>query len=276
MKKLKITLVLSAILAFAIFLSSCSQLNQLSELAESLGDAVSTFVAALTDDEINNDPASTESPDVVETDENGHITKLYHYDGEGNLVFTHTQTWENDRIINKKSFDKTGAQTASIDYEYDERGNNTVMSWFFWNTGTLMKVERVYDEYDRMIESTGFGTEIVSTNKTYLEYDDKDGEHPKNYYKKTYYPSWPGDRYYVTTFEYNEDGLLSKATTVDKDGAVTSYEIYINENGKAMGYTSFNGEGKAQYTYKYVYDENGKKLREERYDGDGNLVGIDY
>ncbi len=271
MKKFRFAAFAAVVLAAVICLSSCSQLGDLSGIIGSLGELLEDLTL-----QEGNEAGVTESPDVVETDENGHITKLSHYDGEGNLIFVHTQTWENDRIVNKKSFDKNGSQTASIDYEYDERGNNTVMAWFFWNSGTLMRVERVYDEYDRMTESTGFGTETVATNKTYLEYDDKNGEHPKNYYKKTYYPSWPGDRYYVTTFEYDENGLLTKATTVDKNGDTTSYEIYTNENGKPMGYTSYNADGTVNYSYKYVYDESGKKIKEERYDGDGNLVGVDY
>ena len=43
-----------------------------------------------------------------------------------------------------------------------------------------------------------------------------------------------------------------------------------------MEYTSYNAEGKPDYTYKYIYDENGKKIREERYNGEGVLEGIDY
>ncbi len=265
MKKIRIA-ALAGILAALICLSSCSSLGNLLGLLESLEDL-------FTVDSID---INTGDPDVVEKDEEGHIIKLKHYDGDGKLVFVHTQTWENGRIINKTSYDSKGNQTGSIDYEYDERGNCTVMAWFFWNSGNLMKVERVYDEYDRLIEDTGYGSGNVSTNKTYLEYDDKDGEHPKNYCKKTYYPIWPGDRYSVTTLEYDSDGLLSKCTTVDKSGNLTSYDIYTNKNGRLMEYTSYDADGKPQYTYKYIYDENGKKIREERYNSEGKLEGIDY
>ena len=256
-------MLVSSILALILLMSACADLNNLLNM---FNEPSVTYVSGSEDD----------SPDVVEKDEEGHVIRLSHYNGEGKLIFVHTQTWENDRIINKKSFDDKGNQTASIDYEYDERGNNTVSSWFFWNTGDLMKVERVYDEYDRMIESTGYGTKTVSTNKTYLEYDDSNGDHPKNYCKKTYYPSYPGNRYYVTTFDYDSDGNLIKATTVDKDGNLSSYELYTYSDGKLMEYTSYDEEGKPSYTYKYEYDENGKRIKELRYDSDGNLVGVDY
>lgn len=273
MKKFRFAAFAAVVLAAVICLSSCSQLGDLSGIIGSLGELLEDLTL-----QEGNEAGVTESPDVVETDENGHITKLSHYDGEGNLIFVHTQTWENDRIVNKKSFDKNGSQTASIDYEYDERGNCTVMAWFFWNSGALMKVERVYDEYDRLIEDTGWGTENVATNKTFFEYDDKDGEHPKKYSKKKYYPNWVNqpERYSITTFEYDEDGWMTKTTTVNQDNELVSYDVYNNVDGKPMGYTSYNADGTVNYSYKYVYDESGKKIKEERYDGDGNLVGVDY
>jgi hypothetical protein len=273
MKKFRFAAFAAVVLAAVICLSSCSQLGDLSGIIGSLGELLEDLTL-----QEGNEAGVTESPDVVETDENGHITKLSHYDGEGNLIFVHTQTWENDRIVNKKSFDKNGSQTASIDYEYDERGNCTVMAWFFWNSGALMKVERVYDEYDRLIEDTGWGTENVATNKTFFEYDDKDGEHPKKYSKKKYYPNWVNqpNRYSVSTFEYDSDGLLAKITTVNQDNELVGYDVYTNENGKPMGYTSYNADGKVNYSYKYIYDENGEKIREERYDSEGKLAGVDY
>ena len=235
MKKFRFAAFAAVVLAAVICLSSCSQLGDLSGIIGSLGELLEDLTL-----QEGNESGGTESPDVVETDENGHITKLSHYDGEGNLIFVHTQTWENDRIVNKKSFDKNGSQTASIDYEYDERGNCTVMAWFFWNSGPLMRVERKFDEYDRLIEDIGFGTKTVSTNRTTFEYDDKNGEHPKNYIKKVYYPNWENqpNRYSISTLEYDSGGLLTKITTVNQDNDLVGYDIYTNENGKPMGYTS--------------------------------------
>jgi hypothetical protein len=271
MKKIRITAVISAVLSVLFLLSACGKID-LSGIVSMLD----TLEDVLSDSEDGSNAENTGVPDVVEKDENGRIVKLSHFDGDGNLVFVHTTTWDNDRIKNKSSFDKSGNQTASIDYEYDERGNNTVTSWFFWNSGTLMRSESIFDEYDRAVEITNFGTKTVSTNKTYIEYDDKDGEHPKKYKKKTYYPSYPGERYNVTTYEYNADGTLDKNVTVDKDGNPVSTDIYTYKDGLLAEYTSYDAENKPRYTYKYIYDENGKKIREERYNGEGVLEGIDY
>ncbi len=129
-----------------------------------------------------------------------------------------------------------------------------------------------------MIEDIGFGTKTVSTNRTTFEYDDKDGEHPKNYVKKVYYPNWENqpNRYSISTLEYDSGGLLTKITTVNQDNDLIGYDVYTNENGKPMGYTSYDADGKVDYSYKYIYDEDGKKIREERYDSEGKLEGIDY
>ncbi len=270
MKKFRSALLAAALAVILTLLVSC---NSLGDVLDALSEVAGAIQEAADDT-----GSASEITDLVETDAEGHVVKLSHYDGDGKLIFVHTQRWENDRIVNKTSFDSKGKQTGSIDYEYDDRGNCTVMGWFFWNSGALMRVERVYDEYDRLIEDTGYGTETVSTNKAYFEYDDKDGEHPKKYSKKTYYPNWVNqpNRYSVSTYEYDEDGWLTKITTVNQDNELVGYDVYVNENGKPAGYTSYDGEGKVQYSYKYFYDENGKKIREERYDSEGKLVGVDY
>ncbi len=269
MKKIRIAALAAVILAAVMCLSACSTLKDIMSLLESIAEALPT----------DGPEGGTGTPDAVETDENGHVIKLSHFDGDGKLVFVHVQTWENDRISNKKSYDSKGQLTGSVDYEYDAHGNCTRMAWFFWNSGNLMRVERKYDEYDRLIEDTGYGTETVSTNKTFFEYDDSDGNHPTNYCKKTYYPRWTGsedDRYYVSTLDYDADGRLIKITTVDQTGALSHYDVYTYADGKLQQTTNYDPDGKPNYTYKYYYDEDGKRIREERYNADGELEGVDY
>lgn len=214
--------------------------------------------------------------DAVEKDKDGNITKLYHYDGDKNLVFVHEQVWENGRIVKKTSYDNKGNQTASYDYKYDDRGNNTESSWFFWNNGILMKVESKFDEFNRMTETTGFGTESVATNKSMFEYNDSGDAHPTVYAKRTYYPSYPSDKYFISTYEYDGSDNLLKETIVNQDGILSNYTVYTYIDGKRSEYTNYDAEGKVNYTYKVIYDDSGKKLREERYDAEGNLQGIDY
>ena len=220
--------------------------------------------------------STTQNQDVEEKDANGHVVKLSHYNDKGDLVFVHETKWENDRIVKKTSFDGKGNQTASIDYKYDDNGNAIETSWFGWSSGVLMKAESKFDDKNREIERTQIGTGSISTNKSIMEYVEfPDGvDHPNIYSKKTYYPSYPGDRYTVTTYEYNDDYKMTKATTVDQNGNLSYYILYTYENGKLMEYTNYGADDKPSYTYKMVYDENGNKLREDRYDGNGNLQGV--
>ncbi len=269
MKNGRLIMTVSAVLAALFILTGCGALNDLAQFADSLAELLPA--------ETSGGASGGADSDVIETDEAGHVIKLKHYDGDGKLIFTHVTTWENDRIKNRTSYNGKGEQTGSVDYEYDERGNCTVMSWYFWNSGALMKTERKYDEYDRLIEDIGHGTQNISTNRSVFEYDDKDGQHPKNYSKRTYWPSWPGERYSVSTYEYNEAGKLVKITTVNQDGELLNYDVYTYDaNGRAEGYTDYDKDGKVNYSYKYIYDENGKKIKEERYNDKGELVGSDY
>ena len=275
MKKLKLVFLVAIILALSLAMSSCGIVNRLKDL-ENLAESLADLLPNLTFPFGEAGTAASDS-DKVELDDQGRVVKLSHFDGDGKLIFTHVTTWDDERIANKTSYNGKGEQTGSVDYEYDDRGNCTVMSWYFWNTGALMKTERKYDKYDRLIEDIGHGSGSVSTNRSVFEYDESDAEHLKRYSKRTYWPSWPGDRYSVSTYEYNEQGKLVKITTVDQNGDLQNYDVYTyDENGRAEGFADYGADGKVRYSYKYVYDENGVKIGEERYNEKGELEGKDY
>ncbi len=205
--------------------------------------------------------------DVVEKDKDGNVIRMQRFDAEGKLLFTHESEWKDGRIVKKTSYDKDGNMTASYDYAYDERGNNTEGTWFVFNRGELMKAEFRYDEKDRLVEITHLGKGSVATNKTYQKFDDQG-----RLISSEYYGAWPDCAPVFTLSEYDENGFNVKSTTEDENHNVLHYEILTpNEFGKVAEYTSFDGEGKAQYTIRYCYDENGNRIKTERYDGDGKL-----
>ncbi len=273
MKKRTVLLLIALSLLAGVF-TGCARIrewkNKINEMVsglESIADLISAMVPP--------EEAVGEGKTLYETDDQGQIVKLYRYNGKGDLVFVHENVWENGRLIHKTSYDSAGNVTGSYDYEYDERGNNTVSSWFFWDNGILMKAEAVFDEKNRKIESTGYGRKNISTNKAYMEYYEESKTGRNLLSKKTYYPAWPGDRYYVSSYEYTEDEQLLKETRVDQNGDLSDYTVYeYDENGKNTAYTSFDAEGKIRYSYKLFYDEEGKKIREERYDENGKLVSV--
>ena len=270
-------MIAAAAVILVFTLAGCGLVSELSNLKDEIESAKSELEAMMGEFQnmaVENQPDVTASEGdgktVYEKDDAGHITKIYRYDGEGRLVFTHEQLWENDRLARKTSYNSAGEQTGSYDYKYDDNGNIIESCWYFWSNGILMKSEASYDENNRIIENTNLGSGNVSTNKTFYEY----GEDGK-LIKKIYHSHWPSDDPYISSYEYNEDGLLLKETRT-RNGEMCDYTVYTYDGGKMAEYSSYDAEGKVNYTYKFTYDENGKKIREERYDSEGKLVSVSY
>ena len=205
--------------------------------------------------------------DIVKKDKNGNDIRMERYDAEGKLMFSHETEWKDGRIAKKTSFDKDGKMTASYEYAYDERGNNTEGTWFVFNRGELMKAEFKYNEKDQLTEITHLGTGSVVTNKTFQTFDDKGRVCCSEYYE-----AWPDCAPVYTYSEYDENGFTLKTRTEDGSHNILHYEVLTpNELGKVAEYTSYDGEDKPVYTIKYYYDEKGNKVKTERYDGEGKL-----
>ncbi len=204
----------------------------------------------------------------TQCDENGNITRMERYDGQGQLLYVHVSEWQDGRIIRKSSYDAAGNLTASYEYIYDERGNNTEGTWFFSNRGVLMKAEFVYDDQGRQIEITHFGTGNIATNKTFQSFDDQG-----KLTVSEYYGAWPDSAPVFTYYHYDETGFPVRQQTEDDSHNILHYELFTaNRFGKVAEYTSYDGQDKPVYTIRYLYDEEGKKTGEERYDGQGKLV----
>ena len=210
--------------------------------------------------------------EYAELDADGNIVKLYRYDAYGKLTFVHETVWEKGRVISKTSYDGSGNLTASFPYTYDERGNMTTGTWYVYNQGELMLAEYAYDELDRKVEVTRWGTDSVATNKTFITYNDAGLEACEEYYG-----AWPDSAPTFTYYEYDEAGKKVQARAEDGNHALVWFELYTwNDFGKIAEYTNFGPEGNANYTIKYTYDENGNRTKTERFDGEGNLESTSY
>ena len=209
--------------------------------------------------------------DIIEKDGNGNVIRMERYDTEDKLMFIHESEWKEGRIIKKTSYDKEGNMTASYDYVYDERGNNTEGTWFIFNRGELMKAVFKYDDKNRLIEKTHLGKGSIATNKTYQTFDGKG-----RLICSKYYEAWPDCAPVFTVNEYDENGFNVKSQTEDENHNVLHYEVSIpNDLGKVAEYTSFDGKGKALYSIKYYYDEKGNRIKMERYDENGDLYSTE-
>ena len=210
--------------------------------------------------------------EITERDADGNVTKLSCFDPEGNLIYTHVSDWEGGRLVRKTSYGPDGAETASFDYAYDDRGNNTEGSWFSYGNGILMRASFVYDEDGRVIEKTHHGAGTVATNKTFLSYRG-DGK----LIRSEYYGIWPDSAPVYTFREYDETGFCVKSTTEDAQHQVLHYDIYTPaENGKVAEYTNFDGDGKQVYRIVYYYDAEGNTVKTERYDANNVLYSVKY
>ena len=64
-----------------------------------------------------------------------------------------------------------------------------------------------------------------------------------------------------------------ESRTEDESHKLLHFERYTyNSFGKVSEYTSYDGDGRALYSYCYYFDDEGNRTKPERYDGDGNLV----
>ena len=220
-------------------------------------------------EERKNDMSNRE---ITERDANGNVTKLTCLDAKGSPIYTHVSDWEDGRLMRKTSYGPGGLKTASFEYAYDERGNNTEGTWFSYSNGVLMKASFVYDENDRVIEKTHHGAGTVATNKTFLTYRE-DGKLACS----EYYGVWPDSAPVYTVREYDENGFCVKSTTEDAQHRVLHYDIYTPaENGKVAEYTNFDADGKQVYRIVYYYDAEGNTVKTERYDADNNLYSVKH
>ena len=210
--------------------------------------------------------------EFAELDADGNIVKLYRYDSGGKLTYMHETVWEKGRVLSKTSYDGSGNLNASFPYTYDERGNMTTGTWYVYNQGELMLAEYAYDDQDRQVEITHWGTDRVATNKTFVTYNDAGLETCREYYEV-----WPDSAPLYTCNEYDDGGRKVRTWTEDENHALIWYELYTwNDIGKISEYTNYDPEGNVNYTIKYDYDENGSRTKTERYDAEGNLESTSY
>ena len=210
--------------------------------------------------------------EFAELDADGNIVKLYRYDSGGKLTYMHETVWEKGRVLSKTSYDGSGNLTASFPYTYDERGNMTTGTWYVYNQGELMLAEYAYDDQDRQVEITHWGTDRVATNKTFVTYNDAGLETCREYYEV-----WPDSAPLYTCNEYDDGGRKVRTWTEDENHALICYELYTwNDIGKISEYTNYDPEGNVNYTIKYDYDEKGSRTKTERYDAEGNLESTSY
>lgn len=185
--------------------------------------------------------------ELREYNEDGRMTKLISYDGEGNkklyeeyvtLKVKHNGYEGISAVIKTHETYNDGKLEHRTEYEYDENGNRTKISEYDGEGKLIEYTEAKYD-----------GERILSESR----YD--------------------GNGKLAELTEYNEDGKTLKRSTY-KNGGLEGYKSYhYNESGRLIKVTACDAYNRIVNYYEIEYtDENGNGKTHE-YDKNGNLLG---
>lgn len=214
----------------------------------------------------------------VEFDGDGYYTKVERYDRNGAPELTYVYDrgalpgivfFERDNVLDAfdyrkdkdsqhivmSEFDEAGRVTSTTsrgdvyytyEYQYDENGN----------------VKVLYTEYEYATEIPNYAVEYNEHMKVtrYIEY------------------GYDGRLLRYNTYEYDADGNEIKVFRYDRDGKFEGGTVReYDENGnRTLLETYFNGDEStpySRYEFEYIYDTDGKLLKEMQYsDGVGRLL----
>ena len=215
------------------------------------------------------------------TDRSGKVRRREMYDGDGNLLWAHEYTYdEQGRQASVTWLDGAGNVQDVVEPEYDEHGSRTKSFTYNGQTGALSRVEatHTYDDLGRRIHSVN-----SAGNEEFFEYDDNDNRTKLEAYNKN------GELYTRYVYQYDsENRLIHQEYTTFNHGSVSKVEevdwiyegeictetrksingelseistLHYFENGEQSGADTYNPEGKLIRSW--YYDGTGKKVEQE-------------
>ncbi len=215
------------------------------------------------------------------TDSTGKLRREEMYDGDGNLLWAHEYTYdEQGRQASVTWLDGAGNVQDVVEIEYDEHGKRTKTFTYIRNTGELLRIEmtNTYDELGRIIHTVN-----SAGNEQYFEYDENNNNTKMEAFHKN------GEIYASYVYQYDSDNnLIHQELTTFNNGSVSKVEetdfiyegetctrirksvngelseivdIHYDENGNQNGSDIYNPEGKLIRSW--YYDETGKKIDQE-------------
>ncbi len=198
------------------------------------------------------------------------------YDGEGKWMKEITYT--GDKVKRDGMFSYTYYSEKKEDmildmeeyYEYDEEGNNGYYHGKEYGTignTPYLAIEYIYTYKNGKPSSSviyGYMPHDDLTSKNEITFDENGKE-----LKEIYYMVSDGvfDEYYTCTYEYDENGYLSKKIQeyIDDKNNDKTVEYVNDETGNVLLKTEYvNGE--KTYTITYTYDQEGNEIVSEKKD----------
>lgn len=188
--------------------------------------------------------------ELREYNEDGRMTKLISYDGEGNkklyeeyvtLKVKHNGYEGISAVIKThETYNDDGKLEHRTEYEYDENGNRTKISEYDGEGKLIEYTETKYDG-ERILSESRYDGNGKLIRRTEDEYDENGKKLKSSVYNN-------GGLEGYKSYHYNESGRLIKVTACDAYSRIVNYY--------EIEYTDENGNGKT-----HEYDKNGNLLR---------------
>lgn len=186
--------------------------------------------------------------ELREYNEDGRMTKLISYDGEGNkklyeeyvtLKVKHNGYEGISAVIKTHETYNDGKLEHRTEYEYDENGNRTKISEYDGEGKLIEYTETKYDG-ERILSESRYDGNGKLIRRTEDEYDENGKKLKSSVYNN-------GGLEGYKSYHYNESGRLIKVTACDAYNRIVNYY--------EIEYTDENGNGKT-----HEYDKNGNLL----------------
>ncbi len=187
--------------------------------------------------------------ELREYNEDGRMTKLISYDGEGNkklyeeyvtLKVKHNGYEGISAVIKTRETYNDGKLEHRTEYEYDENGNRTKISEYDGEGKLIEYAETKYDG-ERILSESRYDGNGKLIRRTEDEYDENGKKLKSSVYNN-------GGLEGYKSYHYNESGRLIKVTACDAYNRIVNYY--------EIEYTDEIGNGKT-----YVYDKDGTLIR---------------
>lgn len=218
-----------------------------------------------------NDQSIAEKLEEMESgsfsDSAGHVRRMNSYDGDGNLIWYHTYTYnEQGQEASVTSFDGSGNQTGHVDKAYTEDGASLVEYWFVADTGEIAKTVYEYDDAGNAVKEFHY-----SLNGEIRSIHQKEFDGNGNMIREEICTP-EGDVQSYSTYTYDGAGREIRMDSFNAyDGTLNSYMTWEYwDNGHQC--CSYNADGTMWSRNVTRYDDEGNYLGYDEYDGAGNLI----
>ena len=202
------------------------------------------------------------------SDSAGHVRRMNTYDGDRNLVWYHTYTYDDQgREASVTSFDGAGKQTGYVDEVYTEDGDILVSYHYASETGEVGKLVYEYDDAGNEVKDIFYSVNGEIQTIFQSEFDGN-GNRIREEER-----SPEGDLKGYNTYIYDGMGREIRRDSFNAESVLYAYQTKeYTEDGYLDQYCDYSSDGTMNWCEVYHYDEMGNCLGFDEYDGAGKLI----